>query len=214
MHSSPAGPVPITIASNSATSPKHSRRAGQGNPPRRRTPGVDAPRLRQRQPLPPPPTGRGEDLPLAARLPLPRLRAALRRQARTGPAQRPRPRGPAARLKRTAERDDRRRQLGHRRCRRRQLRCSPPTTASSASTYRNRTGAPDIRGRAGRPATRAESYNHEALRREAITETEVLSAALEHGFAELSDVGLIVIETNGHLAVLSQKAAKRWMPAR
>jgi uncharacterized membrane protein YcaP (DUF421 family) len=76
-------------------------------------------------------------------------------------------------------------------------------------TYRNRVARRIFEGE---PAVLLEDgkLNKEALRREAITETEVLSAALEHGFAELSDVGLIVIETNGHMAVLDQKAAARW----
>lgn len=50
----------------------------------------------------------------------------------------------------------------------------------------------------------------DALRREAISETELLGAALDRGFTGLGDVGLIVLETNGHLAVLDQKAAVQW----
>lgn len=50
----------------------------------------------------------------------------------------------------------------------------------------------------------------DAMRREAISETELLDVALERGFDKLSDVGLIVLETNGHLAVLGPKAAERW----
>jgi uncharacterized membrane protein YcaP (DUF421 family) len=76
-------------------------------------------------------------------------------------------------------------------------------------TYRNRMARRIFEGE---PAVLLEDgkLNKDVLRHEAITETEVLSAALEHGFAELSDVGLIVIETNGHMAVLDQKAAARW----
>jgi uncharacterized membrane protein YcaP (DUF421 family) len=50
----------------------------------------------------------------------------------------------------------------------------------------------------------------DALRHEAISETELLGAALDRGFDNLDDVGLIVLETNGHMAVLDPKAAKRW----
>jgi uncharacterized membrane protein YcaP (DUF421 family) len=76
-------------------------------------------------------------------------------------------------------------------------------------TYRNRMAR---RVFEGEPAILLEDgkLNEDVLRREAITETEVLSQALEHGFPELSDVGLIVIETNGHMAVLDRKAATRW----
>ena len=76
-------------------------------------------------------------------------------------------------------------------------------------TYRNRMARRIFEGE---PAILLEDgkLNEDVLRREAITETEVLSQALEHGFPELSDVGLIVIETNGHMAVLGKKAAQRW----
>lgn len=50
----------------------------------------------------------------------------------------------------------------------------------------------------------------DAMQREAISETELLSAALDRGFDDLSGVGLIVLETNGHMAVLGPKAAERW----
>jgi len=49
-----------------------------------------------------------------------------------------------------------------------------------------------------------------AMRREAISETELLGAALDRGFASLAEVGLIALETNGHLAVLDEDAAKQW----
>jgi uncharacterized membrane protein YcaP (DUF421 family) len=52
--------------------------------------------------------------------------------------------------------------------------------------------------------------NADALKREAITETELLGAALDRGFDNLQKVGLIVLETNGHLAVLDENAAKQW----
>jgi uncharacterized membrane protein YcaP (DUF421 family) len=49
-----------------------------------------------------------------------------------------------------------------------------------------------------------------ALRSEAITEVELRSAALEHGFADLDEVDLIVLEPNGHLAIMGSEAASAW----
>jgi uncharacterized membrane protein YcaP (DUF421 family) len=49
-----------------------------------------------------------------------------------------------------------------------------------------------------------------ALRSEAITEIELRSAAAERGFADLSAVDLIVLEPNGHLAIMSADAAGAW----
>jgi uncharacterized membrane protein YcaP (DUF421 family) len=49
-----------------------------------------------------------------------------------------------------------------------------------------------------------------ALRSEAITEEELRAAALERGFDGLSDVDLIVLEPNGHLAVMGREAAGAW----
>jgi uncharacterized membrane protein YcaP (DUF421 family) len=76
-------------------------------------------------------------------------------------------------------------------------------------TYRNRLARRIFEGE---PTILLEDgkIQSDAMKHEAITETEVLGAALEHGFSDLSEVGLIVIETNGHLAVLDEKAAKRW----
>ena len=48
-----------------------------------------------------------------------------------------------------------------------------------------------------------------ALRREAITETELRTIARERGFENLSDVGLIVLEPEGHISVMSEEAANR-----
>ncbi len=64
-------------------------------------------------------------------------------------------------------------------------------------------GTPRILLENGKPITKA-------LHREAISETELLSTTLEHGFNDFSQVGLIVLETNGHMAVLGPQAAKRW----
>ena len=52
----------------------------------------------------------------------------------------------------------------------------------------------------------------EALRKEAITETELVDLALEKGFDDLHKVGLIVLETNGQLVVLPPEQAKRLRP--
>jgi uncharacterized membrane protein YcaP (DUF421 family) len=44
----------------------------------------------------------------------------------------------------------------------------------------------------------------EALAKESIRETELLDAALERNFDSLDDVGLIALETNGHITVLKK----------
>jgi uncharacterized membrane protein YcaP (DUF421 family) len=49
-----------------------------------------------------------------------------------------------------------------------------------------------------------------ALRREAITELELRTIALERGFPRLDDVALIVLETDGHLAVMGREGAERY----
>ena len=50
----------------------------------------------------------------------------------------------------------------------------------------------------------------QALRSEAITVEELHAAALERGFDRLADVDLIVLEPNGHLAVMGREAAGAW----
>jgi uncharacterized membrane protein YcaP (DUF421 family) len=50
----------------------------------------------------------------------------------------------------------------------------------------------------------------EALRREAITPTELRSLARERGYERLDDVSLIALEPNGHLSVMGREAAARW----
>lgn len=76
-------------------------------------------------------------------------------------------------------------------------------------TFRNRAarrileGQPRILLEQGKP-------DREALDREAISITELLSAVLERGFTSFREVGLVVLETNGHLAVLGPEAAERW----
>ena len=52
--------------------------------------------------------------------------------------------------------------------------------------------------------------NERGLKRETIREAELLDAATEHGFDDLKDVGLILLETNGHMVVLDPKQADRW----
>jgi uncharacterized membrane protein YcaP (DUF421 family) len=51
-----------------------------------------------------------------------------------------------------------------------------------------------------------------ALRKEAITEAELLNTALEKGFSDLSEVGLIVLETSGQMVCLAPEQAKRLRP--
>jgi uncharacterized membrane protein YcaP (DUF421 family) len=55
--------------------------------------------------------------------------------------------------------------------------------------------------------------NARALRREAMTRTELISVVRERGFRDLEDVALVVLETNGHIAVMGQAAADRWRAA-
>jgi uncharacterized membrane protein YcaP (DUF421 family) len=49
-----------------------------------------------------------------------------------------------------------------------------------------------------------------SLRSEAITVDELRSAALERGFSRLADVDLIVLEPNGHMAIMGREAAGAW----
>jgi uncharacterized membrane protein YcaP (DUF421 family) len=78
-------------------------------------------------------------------------------------------------------------------------------------TFRNATarrimeGKPRVLLRNGKP-------DHRALRKEAITETELVDIALQHGFTDLHDVGLIVIETSGQFVCLGLRQAKRLRP--
>jgi uncharacterized membrane protein YcaP (DUF421 family) len=50
----------------------------------------------------------------------------------------------------------------------------------------------------------------QALRREAMTRSELGSIVREHGFDALSEVALVVLEPNGHVAVMGSEAARRW----
>jgi uncharacterized membrane protein YcaP (DUF421 family) len=78
-------------------------------------------------------------------------------------------------------------------------------TFSSARARRILEGRPRVLLRNGEP-------DRDAMWKEAITETELTNAALEKGFADLSKVGLIVLETNGQLVCLSEPQAKRLRP--
>jgi uncharacterized membrane protein YcaP (DUF421 family) len=66
-------------------------------------------------------------------------------------------------------------------------------------------GQPRVLLRNGRPI-------ESALRKEAITEAELVNAALEKGFSDLGDVGLIVLETSGQMVCLAPQQAKRLRP--
>ena len=76
-------------------------------------------------------------------------------------------------------------------------------TYRSARIRRVLEGVPRVLVRHGRP-------DAQALRREAISVTELRSVARERGFAGLDEVALMVLETDGHLAVMGPEAAKRW----
>jgi uncharacterized membrane protein YcaP (DUF421 family) len=52
----------------------------------------------------------------------------------------------------------------------------------------------------------------DALRKEAITETELVDIVLQHGFSDPHDVGLIMIETNGSFVCLGPEQAKKLRP--
>ncbi len=78
-------------------------------------------------------------------------------------------------------------------------------TFSNARARRILEGTPRVLLRNGRP-------DHDALRKEAITETELVNVVLEKGFSELSDVGLVVLETNGQMVVLPPDQAQRLRP--
>lgn len=76
-------------------------------------------------------------------------------------------------------------------------------TYRSARARRVLEGVPRVLLRNGR-------VERAALRREAISVTQLRSVARERGFAGLEDVSLVVLETDGHIAVLGGDAAARW----
>ena len=78
-------------------------------------------------------------------------------------------------------------------------------TYRSARLRRILEGQPRVLLRNGKPI-------ESALRKEAITEAELVNAALEKGFSDLGDVGLIVLETSGQMVCLTPQQAKRLRP--
>jgi uncharacterized membrane protein YcaP (DUF421 family) len=56
--------------------------------------------------------------------------------------------------------------------------------------------------------------NDSALRREAMTRSELLSLVRERGFDDFDEVALVVLETNGHISVMGRAAADRWRDRR
>jgi uncharacterized membrane protein YcaP (DUF421 family) len=63
----------------------------------------------------------------------------------------------------------------------------------------------------GTPRTLLENGvpDRQALRREAITESELWSIAHERGFRSLEEVSRIVLETDGHVSVMGRETATR-----
>jgi uncharacterized membrane protein YcaP (DUF421 family) len=78
-------------------------------------------------------------------------------------------------------------------------------TFSSARARRILEGSPRVLLRNGKP-------DQDALRKEAITEAGLVDTALAKGFSDLSEVGLIMLQTNGQLVVLGKQQAKRLRP--
>ncbi len=78
-------------------------------------------------------------------------------------------------------------------------------TFSSARARRILEGTPRVLLRNGEADT-------DALRKEAITEAELVDIVLQHGFSDPHDVGLILLETNGSIVCLSPHQAKRLRP--
>jgi uncharacterized membrane protein YcaP (DUF421 family) len=78
-------------------------------------------------------------------------------------------------------------------------------TFSSARARRILEGSPRVLLRNGKP-------DQDALRKEAISEAELVDTALAKGFSDLSEVGLIMLQTNGQLVVLGKQQAKRLRP--
>jgi uncharacterized membrane protein YcaP (DUF421 family) len=66
-------------------------------------------------------------------------------------------------------------------------------------------GTPSVLLRNGEPVERN-------MNKEAISMAELVDIALEHGFADLRKVGLIVIETSGQFVCLGPEQAKRLRP--
>jgi len=78
-------------------------------------------------------------------------------------------------------------------------------TYRSARARRVLEGTPSVLLRNGEP-------DRKAMGREAINEEELADIALQHGFDDLQNVGLIVIETGGQFVCLNKAQAKRLRP--
>ncbi len=76
-------------------------------------------------------------------------------------------------------------------------------------TYRN-AGARRLLEGAPRVLLEDGRVDRRALRREAMTESELRSIARERGFESLAEVSLIALEPNGHISVMGSEAAARW----
>jgi uncharacterized membrane protein YcaP (DUF421 family) len=85
--------------------------------------------------------------------------------------------------------------------------CFVHLTFRSARARRLLEGSPRVLLEDGR-------VNEDALRREAMTKGELLSLVRERGFEDLDEVALVVLETNGHIAVMAPEAAERWRARR
>jgi uncharacterized membrane protein YcaP (DUF421 family) len=75
-------------------------------------------------------------------------------------------------------------------------------------TYRNATARRVLEG-SEQVLLEEGRVNARALRREAISRTELGSLARDRGFPSLDEVALIVLEPNGHIAVMGEEAAAR-----
>jgi uncharacterized membrane protein YcaP (DUF421 family) len=66
----------------------------------------------------------------------------------------------------------------------------------------------------GRPRVllRNGKLDHDAMRKEAITEETLEDELLSHGMTDFSDAGLIMLETNGRLVFMTRSEAKRLRP--
>jgi uncharacterized membrane protein YcaP (DUF421 family) len=79
-------------------------------------------------------------------------------------------------------------------------------------TYRNAAARRILEG-SSRILLEDGRVNREALRKEAISESELGSIARERGFERFEDVTLIVLETDGHLAVMGREGAELYRTA-
>jgi uncharacterized membrane protein YcaP (DUF421 family) len=78
-------------------------------------------------------------------------------------------------------------------------------------TYRNAMLRRVLEGRP-RVLLRNGKLDRDAMRKEAITEEELVDQLLEKGLSSFDKVGLIILETNGKLVFLTPQQAKRLRP--